>query len=174
MVEKKLKQSKCLKTPLMSEGTRNRREIRADYLREKFESNIHPHGQKTVCQNEKYFSLAVPVNLQTDRVYKGKKSDIPDENLPSLTNKMSKKVMEPAAISWYGVIKHFLVNDNGIKVNKDSYCLHLRKEQFLAIEKIVKRDDWILAQDGALSHGSHFAQYFFKTKLKRRFIHAEE
>ena len=24
----------------MSEGTRNRREIRADYLREKFESNI--------------------------------------------------------------------------------------------------------------------------------------
>ena len=87
---------------------------------------------------------------------------------------MSKKVMEPATISWYGVIKHFLVNDNGIKVNKDSFCLHLRKELFLAIEKIVKRDDWIPAQNGALSHRSHLVQYFLKTKLKRRFIHAEE
>ena len=46
------------------------------------------------------------VNLQNDRVYgKGKKPDIPDENLLSSTNKMSKKVMLSAAISWYGKTK---------------------------------------------------------------------
>ena len=82
--------------------------------------------------------MAVSVNLQNDRVYgKGKNSDIRDENLFSLTNKMSKKVMLTAAISWYGVIKPFLVNNNGIKVNKESYCPHLRKECFLLWEKLL-------------------------------------
>ena len=38
---------------------------------------------------------------------KGKKSDIPDENLLSSTNKMSKKVMVSATILWYGVTKTF-------------------------------------------------------------------
>ena len=48
------------------------------------------------------------------------------------------------------------------------------KELFPAIEKIVKRDDWTFAQDGAPSHPSHLVQDFLKTKLKRRFIHAED
>ena len=43
--------------------------------------------KKTVWQEEKDFPLEVPVNLQNDRLYcKRKKSDIPDENLLSLTN----------------------------------------------------------------------------------------
>ena len=46
------------------------------------------------------------VNLQNDRVCgKGKKPDISDENLLSSTNKMSKKVMLSATISWYGKTK---------------------------------------------------------------------
>ena len=68
----------------------------------------------------------------------------------------------------------FFVNNNGIKVNKENYCRHLRKELFPAIEKVVKRDDWIFAHDGAPSHRSHLVQDFLKTKLKRRFIRAEE
>ena len=144
----------------MSEETRNRRETRACSLRERSESNIRMMG-KTVLQDEKYFTLEVPVNLQNDRLYdKGKKSNIPDEHLLSSTNKMSKQVMLSAAISWYGVTKIFFVNSNGIKVNKESYYRHLRKELFPAIEKVIKRDDWIFAQDGAplsVSLGTRFS-----------------
>ena len=144
----------------MSEETRNRRETRACSLRERSESNIRMMG-KTVLQDEKYFTLEVPVNLQNDRLYdKGKKSNIPDEHLLSSTNKMSKQVMLSAAISWYGVTKIFFVNNNGIKVNKESYYRHLRKELFPAIEKVIKRDDWIFAQDGAplsVSLGTRFS-----------------
>ena len=73
---------------------------------------------------------------------------------------MSKQVMLSAAISWYGVTKIFFVNNNGIKVNKESYYRHLRKELFPAIEKVIKRDDWIFAQDGAplsVSLGTRFS-----------------
>ena len=45
---------------------------------------------------------------------KGKKSDVPDENLFASTNKMSRKVMVSAAISWYGAMKPFFVNKNGV------------------------------------------------------------
>ena len=74
---------------------------------------------KTVWQDEKDFTLDIPVNLQNDGVYgKGIKSDVSDDNLFASTNKMSRNVM----IS--GVTKPFLVNENGIKVNKENYCKH--------------------------------------------------
>ena len=50
----------------------------------------------------------------------------------------------------------------------------MSKELFRAIEKVVKRDDWVFARDGAPSHRSHSVQDFLKTKLKRRFIRVEE
>ena len=66
-------------------------------------------SKKTVWQDEKDFTLEAPTNLQKDCVYdKEKKSDIPDENLLSLTNKMSKTVMASTAISWFGVTRPFL------------------------------------------------------------------
>ena len=39
------------------------------------------------------------------------------ENLFASTNKMSRKAMVSAAISWCGAMKPFFVNENGIKVN---------------------------------------------------------
>ena len=127
----------------MNDGCRNRRYARAIALAEKFERNTRMI-EKTVWQDEKDFTLDVPVNLQNDRVYgKGKKSDVPDENLFASTNKMSRKVMVSAAISWYGATKPFFVNENGIKVNKENYCKHLKKQLFPAIKKLVKHDDWI-------------------------------
>ena len=72
----------------MSEGNLSRRKTPAGLLGERFESNIHMI-QKSVEQDEKNFTLEVPVSLQNDRVYgKGKKSDIPNESLFSFTNKM--------------------------------------------------------------------------------------
>ena len=100
-------QFKRVKTPEMSDGCRNRRYTRAIALAEKFERNTRMI-EKTVWQDEKDFTLDVPVNLQNDRVYvKEKKCDVPDENLFASTNKMSRKVMVSAAISWYGSTKPF-------------------------------------------------------------------
>ena len=91
----------------MSEGTRNRKGTHAGSLRERFESNIRMI-KKTVWQDEKDFTLAVPVNFHNDRVYdEGKKSDMPDKNLLSSTNKTFKKVMVSTAVSWYGATKLF-------------------------------------------------------------------
>ena len=124
MVKKtNLKQFTRLKTPQMSERIWNRRETHAGSLGEKLGSNICMIKKK-VWQDEKDSTLEVPVKLQNHCVYgKGeKKSDIPDKNLFSST----KKVRISAAISCYGVTKLFFVNNNGIKVNKENYCRHLR------------------------------------------------
>ena len=52
----------------------NGRYVCAIALVEKFERNTRMI-EKTVCQDEKDFTLDVPVNLQNDRIYgKGKKS----------------------------------------------------------------------------------------------------
>ena len=65
----------------MNDECRNRNYARAIKLAEKFERNTRMI-EKTVWQDEKDFTLDVPVNLQNDRVYgKGKKSDVSDENL---------------------------------------------------------------------------------------------
>ena len=107
--KRNLKQFKCLKIPEMSEGNQNRRNTSADSFKKRFGSNNIQMIQKRIWQDEKDFTLEVPVNLQNDRVYgKGKKSDILDKNLLSSTNKTSKKVVVFAAISWYDVTKPFL------------------------------------------------------------------
>ena len=60
----------------------------AEKIAEKFARNTRMI-EKTVWQDEKDFTLDVPINLQNDRVYEeGKKSDVPDENLFASTNKM--------------------------------------------------------------------------------------
>ena len=113
-----LRQFKRVKTAEINDGCRNRRYARALALAEKFENNTRMI-EKTVWQDEKDFTLDIPVNLQNDGVYgKGIKSDVSDDNLFASTNKMSRNVM----IS--GVTKPFLVNENGIKVNKENYCKH--------------------------------------------------
>ena len=69
--------------------------------------------------------------------------------------------MVSAAISWYGATKPFLENDNGITVNKENYCKHLKKQLFPAIKKLV--------QDSTPSHRSNLVQDFLEKALKCRF-----
>ena len=71
-------------------------------------------------KDEKDFTLDIPYKM-TRYMGKGKKSDVPDENLFFSTNKISRKVMISAAISWYGTIKPFFVNESGLKVNKEGF-----------------------------------------------------
>ena len=68
----------------------------------------------------------------------------------------------------------FFVNENGIKVNNENYCKHSKKQLFLAIKKLVKRDDWILVQDSAPSHRSNLRQDFLEKTLKHRFVKCVE
>ena len=82
--------------------------------------------EKTVWQDEKDFTLDVPVNLQNDREYeKGKKSDDPNEHLFASTNKTSRKVMVSTEVSYNGGTKPFSVDENDIKVNKENYYKQL-------------------------------------------------
>ena len=74
--------------------------------------------EKTVWLDEKGFTIEIP--FQSAELLcngKGRKSDIPDENLPSSTNKMFKNAMISAAILCYGVTKIFFINNIAIKVN---------------------------------------------------------
>ena len=73
-----------------------------------------------------------------------KESDIPDENLFSSTNKVSKKVIVYAAISWYGVTKITMVSKLTKKAIAD-----------ICIRSCFLHKDWIFAQDGGPSHRSH-------------------
>ena len=82
--------------------------------------------------------------------------------------------MVSAVISWYGATKPFFVNENGIKVNKESYCKHFKKQLFPAIKKLVKLDDWIFVQNSALSHRSNLIQGFLEKTLKRCFVKCVE
>ena len=76
--------------------------------------------------------------------------------------------MVSAALTWQGATKPFFVNDKGLKVNSINYLKHLKKELFPAIQKVVRRSDWVFIQDGASSHTSTIVQDFLKEHLKNR------
>lgn len=174
LTEKGINNFKRAKSTAMNEGTRNRRVERSINLIEKFSKNPRMM-EKSVWQDEKDFPLDLPVNAQNDRVYyKGKKSDVPDENLNKGTKRMSKKVMVSAGLSWNGATKPFFVNNKGLKVNAVSYHKHLKGQLFPAIEKVTKRKDWIFVQDGATSHTSNLVQNYLSDTLKKRFISKTE
>ena len=45
---------------------------------------------------------------------------------------------------------------------------------FPAVKKLVKRDDWILAQGSASSHRSNLVQGYLEKTLKHRFVKCVE
>ena len=72
------KQYKRIKTPRMSEATKKRRTERAGALAER--SSNKRSVESCVWQDEKDFSLEVPLNHQNSRVYgKNQKGDISDD-----------------------------------------------------------------------------------------------
>ena len=169
-----LNQFKRIKEPRRDKGQKHRRSVRASGLVEKFRKNARTI-EKLVWQDEKDFTLEVPVNTQNDRVYfRGCKSDVPEERLMRQTKRQCKKVMISAAISWHGVTRPFFVNEGGIKVNAVRYHQHLKRELFPAIEKFMTRGDWIFVQDGASSHTSDLVQGFLSDTLKNRFVRKDE
>ena len=83
------KQYKRIKTPRMSEGTKQRRTERAGALAERFS---HKRSiEKIFFQDEKDFTLDVPINHQNSRVYSkaGKEGDISAKRLFHKKNRQS-------------------------------------------------------------------------------------
>ena len=145
---------KRLKTHRMSETSRERRTVRAGKLADRFERNPLLI-EKCVFKDEKDFTLEVPLNPQNNRVYyKGEKKDVPQENLCHQSNRQSKKVMVSACLSWNGATKPFFVNNEGVKVNAESYKRHLEKKLFPS-NRTFTHEQWIFLQDGAPSHTSN-------------------
>ncbi len=169
-----LNQFKRVDGPQMNEATRERRVNRAAGLSQKFGKNSRMI-ERAVFQDESSFPLQIPTNKQNNRVYyRGKKSDVPVENLCHESNSQSKKVMVSAALTWHGVTKPFFVNANGVKVDGPTYLRHLKKELFPAIRKTYPREDWIFVQDGAPSHSSNLVQDFLRENLHRRHVRKED
>lgn len=172
--KRKINQFKRAKAPDTKPATKKRRVERASQLTERLEKNRRM-VEKFVWQDEKDFPLQVPTNAQNNRVYfKGRKSDVPVENLYHKTNRQCEKVMVSAALTWNGATRPFFVNNKGLKVNAVRYRHHLKKELFPAIEKVITRDDWVFVQDGATSHTANITQEFLKNTLKRRFVKSDE
>ena len=164
------KQFKRIKTPRMTEGTRQRRTERAGRLADRFERNPRL-VEKCVFQDEKDFPLEVPLNHQNDRVYfQGDKKDVPEENLFHQSNRQSKKVMVSACLTWNGATPPFFVNGSGVKVNAISYKKHLEKKLLPSVSKLFAHEQWIFLQDGAPSHSSNLVQDFMNERLRKRFI----
>ena len=131
--------------------------------------------ERCVWQDEKDFTLEVPLNPQNSRVYVyGSKNDVDDKCLFHLTNKQSIKVMVSACLTWYGATKPFFVNDKGLKVNSKTYKKHLEKELIPDIERIMKRRNWMFIQNSAPSHRSNLVQDFLTEKIDKRFIKHNE
>ena len=91
MVKKKgLRQFKRLKAPRMSEGIKERRSERAGTLAERFGKGSRIF-ERLVWQDEKDFTLKVPLNPQNSRVYRnGSKSEIDDARPFHQTNSRKK------------------------------------------------------------------------------------
>jgi len=52
--------------------------------------------------------------------------------------------MVSGAVSWYGATKPFFMNDKSKKsIKRTTVNIKKKKQSFPAIEKLVKRDDWI-------------------------------
>ena len=170
----KTNQFKRVSTPQMDDACRTRRVDRASGLALKFGNNPRMI-ERAVFQDESNFSLQIPTNRQNNRVYfRGKKCDVPLENLYHESNSNTKKIMVSAALTWHGVTKPFFVNADGIKVNAPLYLQHLKKELFPAIRKTYPREDWIFIQDGASSHTSNLVQDFLQENLHRRHVRKQE
>ena len=86
-------------------------------------------------QDEKNFSLQVPINRQNNRVYFDVPAkDVQLERLYSEGNKCLKKFVVSAIITWKGVSQPFFIGGNGIKVKGASYLKHLRDDLIPAFE----------------------------------------
>ena len=166
--KKNLHSYKRLKAPQMDSAYRKRRVERAEKLPQRFYIHSLP---RLVFQDKKDFSLQVPTNRESNRVYFNcPKEDVQLERLYSEVNKFSKNVMVFAVITWKGVSQPFFIGGNGIKVSRVSHLKHLRDDLIPAVEAMYPKKNFTFLQDSVPSHCVNQVQNFLKQKLESRFV----
>ena len=155
-----LKQFERLKTTMMSYGMQEKRTKRARALEDRFRKSCSV--KKCVWQDEKDFTLDVPLNSLNIRAYGFENKDnIQDNPLFYHTNRQSQKVMVSACVTCKGATKSFFVNDEGLKVNSKTYIKkHLKKELLPEVNRIIR--------DSASSHRANIVQDFLKKKIGQK------
>ena len=100
-----------------------------------------------------------------------KKYDIPDENLLASTNKCQEKLWFPLqSLGTAPRIRPFFVNENGIKVNKESYCKHLKNSCFLQLKNLIRVMTGYLSKIVLCHNDRIWYKISLKNTLKRRFV----
>ena len=160
-----LKQFKHLKTTMMSSGTQERQKKRAGALADRFKKSRSV--KKCVWQDEKYFTLDVPLNSPNSPVYRFENKD---NRLFHYVNRQSEKIMISAYVMWKCATKPFFVNDKGLKVSSKTYKKHLEKELLPEVNCFMNNNTWIFIQDSAPSHRPNIVRGFLKEKFVKRFI----
>ena len=153
-----------MRTLHINNGTRDWRRIKSGNLAECFDRNLRL-VEKFTYQDEKDFTLEVPKNIWNNRVYfKGKKNQVPDENVFHQTNKQSIKVIVSACLTWNEATKPFFVNGYEVKMNAKTYKRHW----------LMNIKNWIFLQDNTSSHRQNPIQDFLQETLNSRFIKTHE
>ena len=122
-------------------------------------------------QDEKDFTLHVPLNAQNDRVNTaGRKGDIHPDRLFHRSNKFSLKLMVSCCVSYNGYSRPFFVNPQQTKVNGNNYTAHLQDELIPQCRLLFPQGNFIFVQDGAPSHTSKVCQDYLGTHVTSRFV----
>jgi len=104
--------------------------------------------------DEKTFTVALPVNLQNDRVYAvpgTKKKQLPAERLLRTCSTFSRSVMVSVAVSSLGRTDLFFI-DQGTKVNGQYYRDVMLHQQLLPAIHDLSGDFFTFQQDNAPAH----------------------
>ena len=164
---KNINQFKRMKTRHMNNGTRDRRTIGLGNLAGHFDRNPRL-VENFAYQDEKDLTLEVPTNIQNNRIYfKGKKDQIPDENLFHQKSKQSIKVMVSAFLTWNGATKPFFVNGCGVKMNPKTCKRDLQKEFYLPFNAFINIKIAFLYK--IMHH--HTVRTSYKISYKKHSIH---
>src|ERR1043165_2795197 len=104
--------------------------------------------------DEELFTVALPINLQNDRLYAPvgtKKRQLSADRLLHTWSNFSKSVMDSVDGSALGCTKLIFI-EPGVKINGACYCDELRTKHLLPAIKELSDDSFPFQQDSAPAH----------------------
>ena len=136
----------------LNENCRLKRLQRSQQLLERFPNDRSV--RRIWFTDEETFTVASPVNSQSDRVYsfESKKRQVPERKLIREREHFSRGIMVSVAVSRMGKTSVVFV-EPGAKVNSEYYCENVLRQGLLPeIQETCGRHNWTLQQDGAPAH----------------------
>jgi len=158
-----MKSLRRVHTPQMPNTSIERRVERSRLLTERYDQQ----DVEMMCfQDEKDFSLQLPINSQNDRLNTtGLKRDIHPDRLFHKSNRFSKKLTVSCVISYQGISRPFFINPQLAKVNSEFYVNHLQEDLLPECNRLFYNGRFIFVQDGCTSHTATKTQDFLRAQL---------